>query len=908
MTSWSNATRATQRGQIEYAQVKEEEERLSREAEAQQQAAQAEAARQQQQQQRQQRSEEQSFNPLAVIQQSLQPLADGIENFATGISSGLYETFGLGTREEWFQKREEGRQRMGQVQEEFEREAYNGAINTIGSETIRTVMGAPVKLLEGVLDTGALVTDTLLNPFRDDPTRDPFDKRYVRAKFDFGVQGPKTEVGQVAEKLVTFGLAMRQAAVRLPQAAIGLGTGGKGLKGVIASGIVPGMVADFLLTNPEDGNISKMIKDMVPEQYRETFLLAMAVEEDDNPWAAKLKSMVEGGFFVGPGIDLVMFGARRVARTILKRGGSKEEALKAGLEHVRNAPDRIEPQHRKNVAAENRRWSDAQELEMQKLLDRERRLNVELENMRKQGIPDDDPRMSNLRLEMDENARTMAQLDNEIIRGFDLEGRDLTNFERAANIDPSSPTRVAIQQTRLESSPLPRSAQSGNLPTNARVNSPSLGGTDHILTDAAYRILNLSDGVEQLLRDTTKRTDLQAMARSLGMSDEEVLGRAAQVVQNFRDATQAWNTPVDDVRAILRQSGALENASNAMSGEVLTREGIVAMKALISDTSNQIFDLATNAAQMARAQVAGGNQFDRMVDRLVSMLELHKQAANFHGGALRAFGLDLQAGVKGAGSPDQVDLTMREARKWADKIKDLARKGDPAAKEEMDRLVEAMVLAGGDPTKTVSFAHQFAALGGKKLMDGMYNSILSGPATQIRNAFGNAYALFERPTSIAISGLIKGDKEMVRSAGAGYHAIMSSVSEAWQVAARSFKTGESINQNAKFVLQDATYKAQLKQMKMVAEASGDVNKLRAAGFLELQANMMDNPFFSWPNRTLTAADDFFKTLNARQHIQTDSMYKALTQAQSANDVDGLFRQYMENMSKGIDPDDRSNPG
>ena len=70
-------------------------------------------------------------------------------------------------------------------------------------------------------------------------------------------------------------------------------------------------------------------------------------------------------------------------------------------------------------------------------------------------------------------------------------------------------------------------------------------------------------------------------------------------------------------------------ATDGTSGEILTREGVVALKALITDTSNQIFDLATNADLMIAARQAGGNQFDRMVDRLETMLGLHKQRLCF---------------------------------------------------------------------------------------------------------------------------------------------------------------------------------------------------------------------------------------------------------------------------------------
>jgi hypothetical protein len=871
MTSWSNATRATQRGEITYAQ---EEERLRREEEEKQQA---EAARQQQQS-----PQNQTFNPLEGVGQALENVRDTI--------------VGLGDATV-------GRERVESLQQSFEEAAYSNPAATTTVEALRAVGAAPVRLLEGVLDTGALVTDTALSPLRRGSERDPFSDRYVRAKFDLGIQGTKTPIGKMAEGIVTFAVGMKLIAAKLPIALVNLGTKGQGIKGAIASGLVPGAAADFLLADPSDGNLSTLIKEVIPEEYRETFLLALAVDDDDNPWEAKIKAILEGAS-IGAVTDAVgwMLIGRRAAQRALRSGATKDQAAKQGLEAAAAAQKGADTKYNKDVNAENKRWTEAQQKEMSTLLDRERRLTDEEAALRASGIEDGDPRLDNLRLEMDETKMTMAQLDNEIVRGFDPDSRTLAPHERSATLSKGSVDKAVVEQMRAENGVIPRAAQSGNLPPGARVNMPSLGSSAPVMTDAGIRLLNLDKGAEQVLRDTMKDVGLQRMARSLGKTDEEVVSGAAQLIARFNESLSSWDAPGADVRQLMREIGSLDTASGVRSGEVLSAEGIVAMRAIIGDTSNQIFNLATNAAELSKVMAAGGNQFDRIVDRLTGLLEIQKESLYYFGSHLRAGGLTVDGMFAGASrSVDDTALTMNKARQWAEKIKDLARKGDPSAKDEMDRLVEAMVLAGGDPTKTVTFADQFVRLGGKGAMDGMYNSILSGPATQLRNFFGNSYALFERPTSVALSGLMKGDKDMVRAAGAGFHAVLNSVSEAWQVAARSFKTGESINQNAKFVIQDATYKAQLKQMRMVADASGDANKVRAVGFLEMQANMMDNPFFSWPNRTLTAADDFFKTLNARQHMATDSMYKALSQAQSANDVDGLYNGYMTAFSKGIDP-------
>lgn len=876
---------------------KDEQERLRRQQEQQRKA--AEATRQKQQQQ--QREREERTNTIDVpeqIEQIMQPVSDGLN----AASAWLGDVLGIRTQQEYNQERQQNARRSQEVQQNFEREAYNGPINTFGTEAIRTVSGAPAKLLEGVAETGFLLKDTLSAPFTKDPTQNPFDARYVQTKIDLGVNGPKTPVGKMAEGLLTYGIAMRQAAARLPKAAVGLGTGGKGLKGAIASGLIPGAVADFLLSDAADGNLSTLVKDFVPEEHRDSFLLALAVDEDDNPWAAKVKATLEGGVTgtVAEALGWMLIG-RRAARKALKAGASKDEAAAEGVKAASEAQNKADKASGKKTDAEAERWTAAQEREMNTLLDRERRLMEEEDRLRQAGVDDEDPRMSNLRLEQEENRLSMSQLDNEILRGYNPDDPQLTPFEKAATNDVADVNRVVAQQIKLENGPIPNAARSGNLPPSARVNQAVMGGSDHILTDAAYRILNLDDGVEDLVKATAKRTDLQALAQSLGKTDQEVLDNAAQVVQNVRDATRNWNEPIDNITDLLREQGAMlevKGATNIKSSEVLSREGVVALKALITDTSNQIFELATNADKMLEVRQAGGNQFDRMMDRLVTMLGLHKEAAVFHGGGLRAFGLDLASGLRGTSPEDGAQLTMKEIKEWAYKVKDLARKGDPASQEEMEKLVRAMVLAGGDPSKTVNFMNQAAKYGVQSLMDGMYNSMLSGPITHIRNAFGNTYALVERPTSIAIQGLVKGDEALYRSAMAGYHGITSSISEAWKVAQITFRTGDSVNLSGKWVLDDFETEAMLRKMEQVVSTPNEELALNVVKGLR---RFFNNPLMSIPSRLLTAGDDFFRTLVARQQISTEAMYRAMTEAKSPNDVDGLFQTYMAEFSKKIDP-------
>ena len=870
---------------------------------------QAEQKRRQQQesQKRQQEEAARTRNPLQPIQDALgqdvgKPILQGIDRvFGTNLDE---------IREQNIQKaggREGIKKRQEEIQQNVEQEAYKG-VNAIGSEAIRAVVKAPVNILEGVLNTGELVKDTLSlsapSGLTKDPTKNPFDRRYVQAAYDFKIQGAKTPVGKLAEGLLTFGITMRQAAVRLPKGVVGLGTGGKGLKGAVASGIVPGAIADFLLFKPGDGNLSNLVQDLVPEEYRASFMFALANDKEDNPWIARLKTTLEGAG-VGAAADSLIFltVGRNAAQRALKAGKTKDQAIAEGVKAADEAKTQLDKDSVKNTRAEGFRWSETQQLETENLLNKEQGLVDQELQMREAGIAEDDPNLQKVLDDLAEVRLSQAQLDQEIIRGYDPENPNLIPQERSATNQESDINRVVKQQLEVENGPIPAAARTADTPSAFRTNQAAFGGSDHILTDAAYRRLNLTDGVEDFVRQTTRRADLQSLAKGLGRSVDSIVFDAAKIVQEVRDATRLWNEPTDNITDALKQSGAfmeVRGATDGTSGDILTREGVVALKGLITDTSNQIFDLALNADKMLEARIVGGNQFDRMVDRLVTLLGFHKQAAVFHGGGLQAFGLDLMSGINIKGDIDEgTDLTLKQVKDWAAKVKELKRIDDPQAQDELNKLVRAMALAGGNPAKAVNFTYIAAKLGADELMNYMYNSILSGPITHLRNLMGNSYALLERPTSIMFRGVITNDETLRRSAMAGYHAITTSINEAWKVGWTSMKTGDSVNLNSKFVIEDAQALAGIERLKMAAQPG--TAEERAAGCIEALYRFTHNPIISLPNRMLTGADDFFKTLNARQHIQTTAMYKAMSEAKSDNDVEGIFQSYMKEFSKKIDP-------
>ena len=183
-----------------------------------------------------------------------------------------------------------------------------------------------------------------------------------------------------------------------------------------------------------------------------------------------------------------------------------------------------------------------------------------------------------------------------------------------------------------------------------------------------------------------------------------------------------------------------------------------------------------------------------------------------------------------------------------------------------------MVLAGGDPTRQVKFWHAFWNNEAKNFTNGLYQSILSGPITHLRNAMGNTYSLVERPFSTFLQGTFKGDKQLQASAVAGAHSIVTGFGDAFKVAKTTFRRGTSANFNAQFALEDIQAQAIIKQLEMAATTN---NQKLGARLLAAHYRFLNNPWVSWPSNALMAGDDFFKSLAARYRLYSKAKYESL---------------------------------
>lgn len=211
--------------------------------------------------------------------------------------------------------------------------AILGALETVGSAA---------ELIGDTSKTARQATGVLFGTIKNiDPTQNPFDNRYEWAKWDLGKDevGAKTGVGKVAQGFLEFGILM--AGTGGFGGMTGAGAKVAGATGALAKGKViaqaglqgglAGLAADMISASKGDGNLSNLIKENAPEWYP-AFLTALAVDEDDNPWEAVLKTGLEG-LTMGIAADAVgaYIGGARAARKALKAGKSEQQAAEIAL-------------------------------------------------------------------------------------------------------------------------------------------------------------------------------------------------------------------------------------------------------------------------------------------------------------------------------------------------------------------------------------------------------------------------------------------------------------------------------------------------------------------------------------------------------------------------------------------------
>ena len=337
------------------------------------------------------RAQTEERNPLEMLPNALRPLIyqegyDPATGLVNGISQSPYRGAVTATRD-WIDNTFQGDQKTKeQIDQEFDKEAGDAQLNNVAiserassgptavSETIGIPIGAGLGNLESAFELAELGGDFVkwgalrLKGQEVDPTQIPFGSKYEWAQWNLGRStfGAKSGPGQVAQGFLQFagllratgglrGLADGKAKVlqrfwrtATPGQKVGLVT-----KGGMVGGLY-GIPADVIttITDPEQSNLSNLIKEHAPEWYPE-WATALAVDDDDSMAEAIFKTSMEGfGLgYVADAAGVVIVG-NKVFKRLIGQGVDKETATRIATKEAIEVQKLQEPYSAQSIRPE----------------------------------------------------------------------------------------------------------------------------------------------------------------------------------------------------------------------------------------------------------------------------------------------------------------------------------------------------------------------------------------------------------------------------------------------------------------------------------------------------------------------------------------------------------------------------
>jgi len=404
-----------------------------------------------------------------------------------------------------------------------------------------------------------------------------------------------------------------------------------------------------------------------------------------------------------------------------------------------------------------------------------------------------------------------------------------------------------------------------------------------------------SDGAGNIMRRLVRENpiDLEELSQITRRSEEEIVMDAWRGMQDALDE----NFNVDLTQLLTHEVG---------DEVLLSRAGIVQVRGLMQELANQMYESAGPIMSMIDNNVDAVPAFTRLAETLKSLMRIHKVSANVYGNLLRAYQIPvpLLGGISinipsRALSPEQLGRELRNADQALDGIVRRMADADPEARQAGYRLLNALVMAQGDVSKMATLGKWMDKLFVNKALNIFYNSVLSGPKTQLTNIVSGLVNTVYRPIAAATggNGVIK------KAAAASLYNLHQTIFDSFDIAWRSMKDG-AVNEGDKGIIEAAQTDIQMQILRRSAEVSDDMGLKAGVGLLDMMDGLTRNPWLNWPSKLLTGGDEFFKTMVSRMEYNSRIMMKAIEESTGTDEpVKEVFeRLYKANYDRTFDPD------
>jgi len=829
--------------------------------------------------------------------------------------------------------------------------AADAAPNLI-SEVGGVALGGLSDAVESVGGIADLTGDTLKTGLSHlvgrpvDNTQNPFSKEYERGTWldvpDDWVPENKTALGKLARGFVEFGL-LTAATGGVGSAAFGgarfgvrglalarsAGIGARGTKFVkfVQKGAriaAEGGAADLISTSSEDGNMANLVNEFAPWM---PFSEALSVQDDDNPWLARIKTVTSGA-----GVNLVGW---RIASYIKGRNAAKVEFNKL-RKQGKSVDEAIEGA---NVAG-NKVDAD----EYIKLANESEKASTQTAKdayAAGKGIPHSDNRTEYI----------FSKLDEAETKKFEelLTKNDPDSLQQRRMIEDIADARGVDEDDIFD-------FEMGRAPSQAddalRQSDPKVNPENHLDVEKADIVVD-KGGVKSAIKTSIQDLKSGGSGRSwkhmwtayslkkmggknarrlkiLEKTRDDIVQKAFNAADNtmsYEDMVQLTDKHIADSLDIIMEGGDMktkfmklftEDPNNyrvfATDGEII-KTITPAQKAATQLALSMLADTATSISQ-AGIEMAGkvpiGTQYEQVMDAMKALMIEHKR-----------FGL--MWGLDGVGQqldniPENIIKNTKARLKQLDEENEtlfdilggLRRDGKY---KEMAALLEVNAITG-NKIKTLEEVYewisksmtnggtinglQITGMRGNQLKATWYNSILSSIRTPIKAILGTNLISTLRPYQAWIGATLNGNKEEAMIAATAMDAIRQS----WAESIDMFKYNWDAGVHKKAQSYDTRYNLEqdLEQWKVVGETIqkvGTDSQKRSYSILNGMVDFNTSRFVRYSTNAMGAGDAFARTMIGRMEMRMRAARKALEDGVDITDVKKVAQATEENFRNSI---------
>lgn len=409
------------------------------------------------------------------------------------------------------------------------------------------------------------------------------------------------------------------------------------------------------------------------------------------------------------------------------------------------------------------------------------------------------------------------------------------------------------------------------------------------LTEADIRSL-ARDSDEFLV--LTKLAD-QTPKSSASRTDAEILEQMKAADSLFSDIKELSG---DEIESFIRSDDRFGKLIRDSIGDrfVLTVEGREAINKLFRQTMVENKELAqTIHNQMKEGSAEVQMNLERLNERFLMMYNFIKGDSAAKGSMLR----ELRVLAENTGdtrlNPVEQEIYQRLVRNHSENLaleeatykvlKGLGNKirtNPKAAQRELTRAIDALAFSHGIAENQLNIIRVLTSANLKNA-DGYYiNAILSGPATQARNFWGNFYQATGHPVQAMLGSYMqgKGSERIRRQAVAALGASLETYREITDLIPRLWNQNiKGLDPDAKdYMVWDETLTkrmARIQEMDLAGQLSWAERNI--LGFTVTMHKFLGSPLMSRMMRVMGTVDSFFKVVAGRQTIARRAVEDAL---------------------------------